>query len=305
LNDARLGPADFAAALGVVIIWGLNFVAMKLALRDFTPFQLGVARYVFAVVPLIFLVARPRLPWWWMLAGGLGQLGHFAFLFLALRDGMTAAMASVLMQTQLFFTTLLGVFLLGERLKSPGGYSLALAAAGLACFALSALQGSAGGDFTVAGLSLNLAAAFMWAVSNIIARRAQQSHPDFDALQYVVWMSLVPTLPFMLLSWQFDPPDSRWRWLEAGAVSWAAVAYLGWLATIAAYAMWTWLLKRHAASRVSPFSLGTPVVGLAAGMWLLDESVGLLQWIGSGLVIAALVLVMAWDRVRQARAPRS
>ena len=46
---------DYTAALAVVVIWGLNFVAMKFALRDFTPFQLGAARYVFAALPLVLL----------------------------------------------------------------------------------------------------------------------------------------------------------------------------------------------------------------------------------------------------------
>ena len=54
---------DLAAALAVVVIWGLNFVAMKFALRDFTPFQLGAARYVFAALPLVLLVKFPRMHW--------------------------------------------------------------------------------------------------------------------------------------------------------------------------------------------------------------------------------------------------
>lgn len=288
----RFQPIDVSAALAVVLIWGLNFVAMKYALRDFTPFQLGVARYVFAIVPLVFLIPKPLLPSRWILAGGLAQLGQFALLFLALREGMTAAVASVLMQTQLFFTTLLGVTLLGEHLAKSGVYALALAAAGLACFSYSAMQG--GSALTAAGLLLNLGAAVMWAISNIVARRAQRAHPDFDAVQYVVWMSLVPIVPFALLAWMMDPAEVRWRWMDAQASSWAAAAFLGWIATIAAYALWTWLLKRHAASRVAPFSLGVPVVGLLAAITLLGETVTYPQWIGSGLVVGALLLVFGW-----------
>lgn len=286
--------ADVGAAFGVIFIWGLNFVAMKYALRDFTPFQLGAARYVFAALPLVFFIARPRLPVGWLLAGGLAQLGQFAFLFLALRDGMTAAMASVLMQTQLFFTTLLGVALLGERLARTGTYALVLAALGLACFGVSAAQG--GGAITLTGLLLNLAAAAMWAVANIVARRAQQAHPHFDALQYVVWSSLVPILPFMALAWFLDPGEVRWNWTDARASSWASAVFLGLIATVAAYALWTQLLKRHAASRVAPFSLGVPVVGLGAAIFLLGETVTALQWAGSALVVGALLVFMGARR---------
>lgn len=293
-NHPPFKLADGGAALGVILIWGLNFVAMKYALRDFTPFQLGAARYVFASLPLVFFIPRPRLPVVWILAGGLAQLGQFAFLFLALRDGMTAAMASVLMQTQLFFTTLLGIALLGERLARTGVYALGLAAFGLACFAVSAVQG--GGAISLAGLLLNLAAAAMWAVANIVARRAQRAHPDFDALQYVVWISLVPIVPFMALAWALDPAEVRWNWLGARASSWASVVFLGLVATVVAYALWTQLLQRHAASRVAPFSLGVPVVGLVAAMVLLGETVTPLQWLGSGLVVGALVVFMGVRR---------
>ena len=73
MNAAPLSRHDLAAALGVIVIWGLNFVAMKLALQDFTPFELGVARYVFAVLPLVFFIRAPQLHWKWVVLYGLFQ----------------------------------------------------------------------------------------------------------------------------------------------------------------------------------------------------------------------------------------
>ncbi len=303
---APLMGRDLFAALGVVVIWGLNFVAMKYSLRDFTPFQLGTFRYLFAVLPLLLFVKRPNLSWRWLVPAGLAQFGQFGLLFVALQLGMTAALASVLMQTQVFFTTLLGVVLLHERLSGPLRAGLALAAVGLGCFALNvtaagSAPGAAGG-ITLASLGLNLFAALMWAASNVIARKAQAAEPGYDALQFVVWMSLVPILPFAAMAWWFDPAASRWAWMHAGAGAWAGVAYLGWFATIAAYALWTSLLKRHPANRVAPFSLGVPVIGLAAGMLLLGERVSPLQWAGSAFVVAALGVVMFGGRWAQRHA---
>jgi O-acetylserine/cysteine efflux transporter len=298
-----LSGRDLVAALGVVLIWGLNFVAMKWSLRDFTPFQLGAIRYVFAVLPLLFFVRRPALPWRWLLYYGLAQgVGQFGFLFVALQAGMTAALASVVMQTQLFFTTLLGVVLLQERITGPLRVGLALAAIGLGCFAMNFVGGGAvTGGITVVGLLLNLAAAAMWGTSNIITRKAQQAHPGYDALGFVVWSGLVPIAPFVLMSWWFDPPALRWQWLHASAGAWLGAAYLGWIATVLAYAMWTGLFKRHAANRVAPFSLGVPVVGLAAGMGLLGETITPWQWAGIACVVAALVAVMFGARLIQRR----
>lgn len=297
IAPAPLMGRDLIAALGVVVIWGLNFVAMKYSLRDFTPFQLGTFRYVFAVLPLMLFVKRPTLSWRWLVPAGLAQFGQFGLLFVALQIGMTAALASVLMQTQVFFTTLLGVVLLHERLSGPLRASLALAAIGLGCFAASLIGGGATGGITLASLVLNLFSAAMWAASNIIARRAQHASPGYDPLQFVVWMSLVPILPFAAMAWFFDPPALRWQWTHASLGAWVGVAYLGWFATIVAYALWTSLLKRHPANRVAPFSLGVPIIGLAAGMLMLGERVSAWQWAGSACVVAALAVVVFGGRM--------
>ena len=306
-KSTDLAATDLAAALGVVVIWGLNFVAMKYALHDFTPFQLGFWRYAFAVFPLLLFVRKPKLSWGWLAAGGLTQLGQFTFLFLALHVGMTAALASVLMQTQVFFTTLLGLMFLRERLTAPMVAGLGLASAGLACFALGFLDGGAphGGAVPGLGLVLNLLAAAMWALSNIVARRAQMAQPGFDAVQYVVWMSLVPLAPFAALAWWAEPAATRWQWLHASAGAWASVAYLGWLATVTAYGAWTWLLKRHPAGRIAPFSLGVPVIGLAAGTLLMGETITHWQWLGSACVVLALAVVVVLPGLRAALRQRA
>jgi O-acetylserine/cysteine efflux transporter len=291
---------ELLAALAIVVIWGTNFVVMKTALRDFTPFQLGAGRYLFAVLPLLFIVRPPRLDWKLVVLYGLFQgLGQFGFVFTALRVGMTASLASVLMQTQVFFTAILAYALLKERPARPLQVGLALAAAAIACFALPYVLPQAGattGSTTALGFVLTLCGAASWGTSNIVARKAQAASTAFDPLALVVWASAVPVLPFMALSLWLDAPEVRWRWLHAGPWSWAAVAYLGWLATIAAYGMWTALLKRHPANRVAPFSLGVPAVGIAAGMGLLGERASASQWVGIALVVAALACVMFWRR---------
>ncbi len=293
---------DSAFALFIVVSWGLNFVVMKYGLASFTPFQMGAARYLLAAFPLILFI-RPRdLPGKWVLIYGITQgIGQFGFLFTALKLGMTASIASVLMQTQVFFTALFGMLFLAERLGRSQWIGLTLAALGLACFATHFTSGhAASSSITVLAFALNLCAAASWAVSNIVARKAQQASPSYDALAFVVWSSLVPIIPFVLLS----------AWMDTGSVTlvtrslinapwtaWLAAAYLGWIATIAAYAMWTGLLKRHTANRVAPLSLGVPVVGIAAGMLLLGESVSPWQWAGIACVGGALAMVLFGEQI--------
>ena len=285
----------------MVLVWGTNFVAMKLGLRELTPFQLGAGRYLFAFLPLALFVRPPRLPARWVLLYGLCQgVGQFGLLFLALRAGMSASLASVILQMQVFFTALFGFALLGERVGRTLKAAMAVAALGLGCFCLDfATRGGAG--VTLAGFLLTVASAAMWAASNIVVRRARTAAPDFDVLSFMVWSSLVPVLPFVLLSLAFDPASTRWDWRGLSLTAWTSLAYLGWFATILGYAMWTGLLKRHPANRVAPFSLAVPVVGIAAGMLGLGERVTPWQWGGIVLVVLSLALVVFGSRWRTCR----
>ncbi len=298
----RLTGRDLVAVLTVVVIWRLNFVVMKFALRDFTPFQLGAARYVFAVLPLLLFIKPPPTARKWLLMYGLFQgVGQFGILFFALKVGMTAALASVLLQTQVFFTALFGFVLLGERASRALQAGMLLAALGLGCFVLNYIQPASPytGATTLLGLLLTLCAAAMWAASNIVARRVQQTSTDYSPMAFVVWSSSVAVLPFVALSLAFDTPDVRWQWLDARPSSWLAVAYLGWVATVLGYSLWTGLLKRHPANRVAPFSLGVPVVGLATGMLVLNETITPWQWGGIALLVAALACVMLGGFVKR------
>jgi O-acetylserine/cysteine efflux transporter len=302
MSETRFRTVDLLAALGVVVIWGLNFTAMKVGLRAFTPFQLGMARYVFAVLPLVFIVPRPQVrPAWVALYGLIQGVGQFGLLFVGLRLGMTAALASVLMQTQVFFTAFFSYVLLQERPNRRLATGLVFAGLGLACIAMELLIHSGHGHasaMTPWGLALTLGAAAMWAASNLIVGRARGPNGPFDVVPFLAWSSLVPILPFLGMTLLFDPAPLRWRWLSASLGSWMAVAFLGWVSTILAYALWTGLLLRHTANRVAPFSLGVPIIGLAAGVLLLGEPISRWQWAGIALIATALTCVVLGGSLR-------
>lgn len=296
-SPSTFSTRDLLSALLVIIIWGTNFVAMKVGLRHMTPFQLGAARYLFAVLPLIIFIRPPKLPAKWVIAYGLSQgVGQFGFLFLSLKVGMSASLASVILQTQVFFTAIFGFMLLKEHASRALLAGLALAALGLGCFAVNFFETGHASDITPAGFALCLTGAALWAVSNIVVRGAQKASPGFDVVSFMVWCSLVPIIPFILLSLAFDDPATRWQWTEAPYTNWIAVAYLGWMATILGYAMWTRLLKRHPVNRVAPFSLGVPVAGITSGMLILGDTINSWQWAGIALIVAALICTMFGGR---------
>ncbi len=294
---------DALRALGVVVIWGLNFVVMKLGLQSLSPMLLGALRFAAASLPFLLFVPLPALPWRYIAGYGLAQgLGQFGFLFLGLQLGMTAGMASVVMQTQAFFTLLLAVPLLHERARTSQWLGLTVALGGL--LLIASAHGEGPGQMTLAGFVLTLSAAFMWAVSNLVARLATRVS-DYEPFPFIVWSSLFPIVPFLLLALLSDGPDAVVRQvagMDAGA--WFAVVYLALGATLLAYTLWTRLLKRHPAGRVTPFSLLVPVVGLWAAWVFYGEAPLTAQWVGTGLVLMGLVVNQAggWWAARRARA---
>lgn len=290
MHTTRMSRGDWCCALAVIVIWGLNFVVMKLGLQTLSPMVLGALRFMVASLPFLLFVRPPKMPWGYVVAYGLAQgLGQFGLLFLGLRWGMTAGMASVVMQTQAFFTVILAVSLLGERAKPSQWWGLVLAFVGL--IVIAAGHGEGALQMSLAGFVLTLGAAFMWAVSNLVARKASQVAPGYAPLPFIVWSSLVPIAPFWLLAWMLEGSDGIVQQLQlADDKAVFAVVYLALLATVLAYSLWTLLLQRHTAARVTPYSLLVPVVGLMAAMVVLGEQPTGMQWLGTAMVVLGMLV---------------
>jgi O-acetylserine/cysteine efflux transporter len=286
---SSLSGVDYLCALAVVFVWGSNFVVMKLGLQGLSPMMLGVLRYVCASLLFFPFVRRSTVPLRWLVVCGMLAFGQFVFLFVGLKVGMTAGIASLVMQTQAFFTIVLAALLLKER---PRGYQWAgvvVSAIGLAVIA--SVHGDAPGQMTLIGFVLALTGALSWAGANIGIRYAMRASPGFDPLAFIVYSSAVPILPFFVLALIFDGwPAITDMIVNISGREIFAVVYLGVLATVLAYTLWTRLLMRHPAARVVPFSLLVPVVGIYAASLAFDEHMQPGQWAGAALVFGGLLI---------------
>ncbi|HLD67872.1 MAG TPA: EamA family transporter [Pseudomonas sp.] len=278
-----MSPKDLLLALVVIIVWGLNFVVIKVGLHDMPPMLLGALRFMLAAFPAVLFVKRPQVPLRWLLAYGLTiSLGQFAFLFSAMSVGMPAGLASLVLQSQAFFTLFFAALLLGERLRLANLFGLLVAACGLL---LIGLQGDR--SMTVAGFVLTLCAAAMWALGNVVTRKVGK----VNLVGLVVWGSLVPPLPFLALSWWLEGPAAIGTALRGISLdSILVLVYLAFAATLLGYSLWSRLLSRYPVSQVAPFSLLVPVVGLTSSALLLDERLGPLQLLGALLVMLGLLI---------------
>ena len=286
---------DWGWALLVVLVWGVNFVVIHVGLVDVPPLLLGALRFLLVALPAVFFVPRPRIPLRWLLAYGLTiSFGQFALLFSAMRVGMPAGVASLVLQSQMIFTLLFGALLLGERWQRHQPAALGLAGIGLLVLAT---QQQAGG-MTLLGFVLTLGAAACWGLGNIVTRRISQAGP-VDLLGLVVWGALVPPLPFLAASLWLEGPDQVVDSLQhLSTSSMLAIVYLALIATIVGYVIWGRLLQRYPVAKVAPLTLLVPVVGLLAARVLLDESLQGVQWCGIALVLSGLLVNLFWPRWR-------
>ncbi|WP_318388308.1 O-acetylserine/cysteine exporter [Enterobacter sp.] len=283
----------------VVVVWGLNFVVIKLGLHNMPPLMLAGLRFVLVAFPAILVVARPKIPMRLLLAYGLTiSFGQFAFLFCAINFGMPAGLASLVLQAQAFFTIILGAVMFGERLQGKQLVGITLAVFGVLVLAESSLNGQ---HVALLGFLLTLAAAFSWACGNIFNKKIMQLPVRPSVMALVVWSALIPIVPFMLASLILDGPAVMLQSLVGiDLVTVFSLLYLAFVATIVGYGIWGTLLGRYETWRVAPLSLLVPVVGMGSAALLLGETLTLVQLVGAAMIMAGLYINVFGLRLRRA-----
>lgn len=278
---------DSVLALVIILAWGLNFVVISFGLGDIPPLLLGGLRFLVVASIGSLLVKRPNIPlkWWAVYAVPIGFL-QFAFLFVAMANGMPAGLASLILQSQAFFTMLFAFSFLKEGIRLHQILAMVLAGSGLLIIAL--LSGVT--KMTTVGFVLTLFAAASWALGNISARAISKKGYAVN-VNLVVWSAWILPLPFFLSSWAMEGSDAiETALLNVHWVAIGALAYLALIATILSYSLWGYLMGRYPASQVAPLTLGVPVVGLAAASVILGESLSAFQWLGVVLVLFGLLM---------------
>jgi len=295
---------DGLLALLVVVVWGLNFVVIKVGLHNVPPLMLAGLRFLLVAFPALFFVARPKIPFRLLLGYGLTiSFGQFAFLFSAINFGMPAGLASLVLQAQAFFTIILGAVVFGERLQGKQLAGITLAVFGVLVLVQASLNGQ---HVALLGFMLTLAAAFSWACGNIFNKKIMQLESRPPVMSLVVWSALIPIVPFMAASWLLDGPSVMWQSLVAiDLTTILSLIYLAFVATIVGYGIWGSLLGRYETWRVAPLSLLVPVVGIASAALLLGETLGALQLLGALLVMAGLYINVFGLRLRRSTRARS
>ena len=294
MPSALLPGPRLLLAIAVMAVWGTNFVVIKIALQDLPPLLLATLRFAFVLLPLVFFLKRPAVSWRNLAAYGLLiGAGQFGLLFIAMRGDITPGLASLVVQTQIFFTIALSMRLTGERVRPFQIAALALATSGLAVILLHT-----DATATPLGIALVLLAALSWSSGNLVAKAAG----SVNMLSYVVWASLFSVPPLLVLSLLFDGwPAIQHGLTHARAITWVAVVWQAVGNTLFGYVAWGWLLAHHPAAAVTPMALLVPVFGMAASAMVLGEPLPAWKLVAMALVMAGLALNLFWPLVAPGR----
>ena len=218
--------------------------------------------------------------------------GQFLMQFFAIANGMPPGLASIVVQTQAFFTILFVALALQERPRPGQVAGIVLAFGGLGLIALTI-----GGDLSAVGFLLALGSAISWGIGNVLLKRVG----GVDMLSLIVWLSVVPPIPSLVLSVLLDGPRGLGALVRTTWLGLAAALYLGVVATVLAYAIWGRLLRRYPAATVTPFALLAPIVGAYSSSVIFGERFGGRRLAGMTLVLLGVAITVLSGSPRDAR----
>ncbi len=286
-----LPASHLLLALAIVAVWGTNFVVIKLSLHSFPPFLFAALRYTFAFLPLALFFPIPKVSWINLCIYGVAVgVGQFGVLYFAIDGRISPGLASLVIQTQVFFTIGFAMFFAKERLRRYQAIAVSVAMIGLVIIALHTDAST-----TFLGLALVVFAGLSWGVANTVSRRAG----SINMLSYVVWASGFAIPPLFVMSYLFE---GGWSHMSSSLAmapvgAWAGVLWQSWANTLFGYGAWAWLLSKHPAAVVAPAPLLVPIFGMGAAAYFLAEPLPPWKIEAAGLVIAGLIVNLFWPSI--------
>lgn len=273
-----------AALAAIALVWGYNWVVMKIALHDAPPFVFAAWRTFGGGLALLAAALalrkriRPQFPaaFFWI---GLFQTGLFMALVTWSIVAAGAGQVAMLAYTMPLWVSIIAWPVLGERLRWPHVVALGIAFSGVAlmigprAFGVPELAALAGG--------------LSWAIGIIIAKRLQ-IRERVDVFNLTMWQLLFGGAGLAIVAAIIPEHATAWSPSYVGALAYNIV-----LATALAYFLWVFVLDTLPAREASMGTLGNPIVGVVAAWLQLGEAPTLLEGIGIVLVLAGLGLLSA------------
>jgi drug/metabolite transporter (DMT)-like permease len=290
----RLPPIVLVCLAATWLIWGSTYLAIRFALVSFPPYlQMGSR----------FLVAGAGLAAWMRWVRGVPwptarQWGH-AFVIGALM--LAGGMASVAIAEQTVGSGLVVVFIAINPLVIalvnlfwrviPGRMEMIGIGLGLAGVAM--LTRGQGFQASPAGLTAVATGCLCWSVGSVLSQRRLPLAPG--AMGFASEM-LAGGLVLVLLA---GLTGERFHWPPQPMAAWAW-AYLVVFGSLLAFNAYMVLLARTPAGLAASYTFVNPVIALLLGIAFGGESVTAQEWAATGVILAAVILLVAGTARRRA-----
>ena len=274
--------------LGLALLWGYNWVALKVGVRDSGPVAFAAIRMLggAAILVLVLLATRRSFkiaePWTVAAIGLFQTAGAQGLIAFALRTG-EAGKSAILNYTLPIWVMILGFLFLKERPGAGQWMATAVALAGIGTMAF--LGGKPG---SLEPVLYALGASFSWGIGVVINQALMRRHPGgIDTVVLTTWQMVVGALVLGVVA--LSVPEASIQWTPGFIL---AVLYNVGPATAVAFLIWFALQRRIEANTLSLIVLVVPLVGVAAGSIQLGERPSLTDTIGMMLILAAIALMV-------------
>jgi drug/metabolite transporter (DMT)-like permease len=278
----------FAAAALASSFWGCGFFFGKIALAEMNVGAMVFYRFAFAALGLLPLVFTHRPSFTaseWrtlLIASVLGVPAQFLLQFKGL-SMTTVSHASLMVGTMPVILAVGATVFAHERLHALGWAALALSTSGAALIALGATHSRSANGPTLAGDLLIVASMFIALFWILMNKSLMQRHGPITVTLYGILsgtLMLVLYVPFA-----YGVPPVHGVSLKA----WAALAASGLLCTATTTLLWNWGMTQVPASQAGVLLNMEPLIGSLLGVFLLQEHLGGLAWLGGAMILVAAV----------------
>jgi drug/metabolite transporter (DMT)-like permease len=290
--------ATHVKLLIVAAIWGLGWVAGRVAARDIPPFTAGWTRYILAVG--CFLVFLKVTKQWvlpnkkqWKLIVAIGFLSTFLYqaFFMYGMKWTAAGDASLMITFNPLFTAILAVPFLGEKFDKRLGSGLLLAVTGVAVLAWYSPNVDIPVNERLLGDALIGLSALSWACTTILMKKAMTGEDAMSPLHLTVWSSVAGLV--------IQTPAAIWEYSQVGfptnasIEAWSWLAFLAIFSTVLSYVWFADGIKKIGASKTSFYVYLVPIFGIFSGWLLLDEKLGISLAVSFILIAGGVYLVQS------------
>ena len=281
-------PADVCLAVMVAVIWGLAFVASRIALDEFSPELMTTLRFAIAAVPCLF-VRKPKVSWPLLVAISFTLfMGQFLAQAYGIAHGVPVGLTSVIVQSQALFTIAFAAIAFRELPTRSQTIGISVATVGLLM-----ICGTVGYDFSVGAFAVLMICPVSFAIGNLLLRQAQ----DVRMFDLFAWLCLAAALPLFILAVVSNGPQPTWHALSHMSLTGlVCMLGLGGISTSIAYWLWGRLLRDYPAAQVVPFALLVPFVGAAASSIVFGETFGPLRLAGMVTVVGGIAIMLLAKR---------